>query len=66
MPTCPTKQYVSSPTRCKIIRHTSGLPTNLAQTYNHKEKTPGPTAMKTVLDPWAHIAIAPGKQNGSV
>jgi len=39
---------------------------DMAQTYNHKEKTPRPTTTKTVLDPWAQIAIVPGKQTASV
>ena len=60
MSTCATKQYVSNPTRQrKIRRNTSGPPTNLAQTYNHQEKTPGPTVPKIVLDPWTKVAIIP-------
>jgi hypothetical protein len=37
----------------------SGPPTNLAQTYNHQEKTPGHTVPKIVLNPWTKIAIIP-------
>jgi hypothetical protein len=60
MSTCATEQYVSNTTRQrKIPRNTSGPRTNLAQTYNHQEKTPGPTVPKIILDSWTKVAIIP-------
>jgi hypothetical protein len=63
MSTCATRHYISNPTRQREIpRNKYGAPANLAQTYDHQRKTPGPTVSKNVFDPWTKVAIIPWKQ----